>query len=123
MMTNYDRAAAGVAAAALLLLVIVGAPRHYTPETVPPVCGVVQEDGETVPASCYTVAELDARLDAIHAERSGGRFTDDYAECAELLDAGDPDAGTCHTRYATLDAPEEWGADRDPETADTAVRP
>ena len=122
MDTRYDRPAAIAVGFFLLLLVLVGFPRDTT-TTVPETCGTVYEEGTAVPASCYTLDELDARLDAIHAERSGGRFDADRQECAELLAADDPDAGTCWTRFPGLEAPESWGDDRDPETTDTEVRP
>ena len=37
-------------------------------------CGYVAEGAEVVPASCSTNAELTARLDAIRADRVGGRW-------------------------------------------------
>jgi hypothetical protein len=40
----------------------------------PAPCGYVVESAEVVPAACSTAAELDARMTAIRATRSGGRW-------------------------------------------------
>ncbi|MGA1775440.1 MAG: hypothetical protein ACO4BW_07475 [Nitriliruptoraceae bacterium] len=44
------------------------------PDVAP--CGYAVEDHVTAPAYCGDVAELEARLDALHAERSAGRFAE-----------------------------------------------
>ena len=121
--TTAERAAIASAAFVLLLLAVSVFPNGREPSFVPPVCGTVVEEGETVPASCSSLAELDAAVARVRAEQTGGRFEEGYDECAELLAADDPDAGTCYTNYAGLSAPESWGPDHDPETDDTAVRP
>ena len=65
------RTAAAVAAVAL----VIGAAIGLTVPTLQPApCGYVLEGAEVVPAACSTVAELDARVAAIRAERSGGRW-------------------------------------------------
>jgi hypothetical protein len=83
-MTTVPRTLAAIAAA-----VILGATVGLTVggRTVEP-CGTVTEDHVAAPAWCGDPAELHARLDALHAERSAGRFTDpaaaaDLARCAE----------------------------------------
>lgn len=63
------RIAATVAAVALAI----GATLGLALPTPHP-CGYVVEGAEVVPAACSTVAELDARLAAIRAERAGGRW-------------------------------------------------
>lgn len=42
----------------------------------PAPCGYVVEGAEVVPASCSTAAELDARMTAVRAARTGGRFSE-----------------------------------------------
>jgi hypothetical protein len=59
--------AATAAAAGFALGMILPAP-----DAAP--CGYVMEGAEMVPASCITEADLQARLDAIRVERSGGRW-------------------------------------------------
>lgn len=44
----------------------------HLPDPAP--CGYVVEGAEVVPAACSTAAELDARMTAIRATRSGGRW-------------------------------------------------
>lgn len=68
-----ERAITGAAVALLALLAAAYVAGPSGAATAP--CGYVAEDhsGE-VPASCADLAELDATLDRIHAERSGGRF-------------------------------------------------
>ena len=70
-MTTIPRTLAAIAAA-----VILGAAVGLTVggRTVKP-CGTVVEDHVTAPAWCGDPAELHARLDALHAERSG-RFAE-----------------------------------------------
>ena len=83
-MTTVPRTLAAVAAAVILGatvgLTVGGRTVDY--------CGTIAEGAEHVPAYCGDPAELHARLDALHAERSAGRFTDqdaaaDLARCAE----------------------------------------
>jgi hypothetical protein len=74
-MTGYlgmpPRTVAAVTAAALTVGVTLGLILP-TPNRAP--CGYVVEGAEVVPAACQSEAELLARLDAIRAERSGGRW-------------------------------------------------
>ena len=116
--TTAERAAIASAAFVLLLLAVSVFPNGREPSFVPPVCGTVVEEGEAVPASCSSLAELDAAVARVRAEQTGGRFEEGYDECAELLAADDTDAGTCWTKFPGLDAPESWGPDHDPETDD-----
>lgn len=65
------RTTAAVAAAAVTVGVALGV---ILPTPNPAPCGYVVEGAEVVPAACMTEAELTARLDAIRAERAGGRW-------------------------------------------------
>ena len=83
MTTTARTIATGLAAAILGAALMTAA----GPRTVAP-CGTVVEDHVTAPAYCGDPAELHARLDALHAERSG-RFADpdaaaDLGRCAEV---------------------------------------
>lgn len=70
-----QRVITGAAVALLALLAAAYVAGPSAPATAP--CGYVAEDhAGTVPASCRDLAELDAELDRIHAERSGGRFVE-----------------------------------------------
>ena len=71
MTTTTRTVTPGLAAAILgaALMTVAG------PRTVEP-CGTVTEDHVTAPAYCGDPAELEARLDALHAERSAGRFAE-----------------------------------------------
>ena len=71
MTTTARTITTGLAAAILgaALMTVAG------PRTVEP-CGTVTEDHVTAPAYCGDPAELHARLDALHAERSAGRFAE-----------------------------------------------
>ena len=72
--TTVERAAIAVAAGIAAVVTAAALAVHPDPDVAP--CGYVTEDHVTAPAYCGDVAELEARLDALHAERSSGRFAE-----------------------------------------------
>lgn len=67
------RIAVAVGAACIAVGALIG---NALPTPEPAPCGYVVEGADVVPASCSTAAELDARMTAVRADRTGGRFVE-----------------------------------------------